>query len=179
MKKQFISSILFLIMLVAFVPQTNAQVVFSEKSADLTHYYAKFPPTLIDSVTAVYSEWFTLRGYQADYPYIALTDTSNGLASTWTQSPLRMTYKHTSTLGKPKLKYEVEGTNDPTDTSQHFTIGTISSASDSVETWQKNDAFSFGATKFLWYRIKISGLAANRSDVYAKYEIFFLGTKNK
>ena len=42
-----ISAILFLIMLVAFVPQANAQVTFSEKAADLTHYFAKFPLTKI------------------------------------------------------------------------------------------------------------------------------------
>ena len=123
--------------------------------------------TAVDSTASVYSEWFTLNGWDAQSDRVLQTDDSTALASTYTPVPLYGTYKLGSAAAKPRITWIVQGSNDVDDASTYQTISTVCTA-DSVETLQSS-AISI-TTPRAYYRFKITGTAGNRRDTYAKGE---------
>lgn len=148
-----------------------AQTELTNKNAELTHFEASFPNTKVDSLTSIYSTWFTLRGYEETQPYILQTDTSGSLAQTYYPDKIFYTYKFSSTTGKPRITWIVQGSNDLSDTSQHFAVDTLSAVGDSTETWQYNSV-DFNGKRFLNYRFYFKTVAANRADTYVRATIY-------
>ncbi len=134
-----------------------AQTAFASKTEDLTFFSAVFPSTNINSTATVYSEWFTLRGYDSES------------MSTY---PLLATYNLSSTAGKPRILWVIEGSNNLADANELYTVDTLSANADSLETYQSS-SMSFNGKKFLNYRFKITGTAGNQSDTYAKAELYY------
>lgn len=164
---------LFLIVLLSLfaLGSLNAQTSFTTKTVELTHFHAIFPSTLIDSTDTVYSEWFTLAGYDYETDYIGYTDTSTGLAGTLYRRFVHASYKLSSTLGKPRILAVIQGTNNTDDASSLYTIDTLSANADSLETYQYTH-LDFNGKRFLKYRLAITGTAGNRSDTYFKGELY-------
>lgn len=164
---------LFLIVLLSIfaLGTLNAQTSFTTKTVEITHFHAIFPSTLIDSTDTVYSEWFTLAGYDYESDYILQADDSTGLASTPYRRFLHATYNLSSTLGKPRILAVIQGTNNTDDASSLYTVDSLSANADSLETYQYAH-LDFNGKRFQKYRLKITGTAGNRSDTYFKAEIY-------
>lgn len=158
---------IFLIPFLLLAQLTFAQTAFYSKTADVTHFAVVFPNTNIDSLTSIYSEWFTLAGYETTEPYVLQTDTSGALAQTYYPDKIFGSYKFSSTIAKPKLTLIVQGTMDVTDTTQHFAVDTLSAVADSSEIWTYFTS-DFNGKRFLNYRLYFKTAAGNPSDVYAK-----------
>lgn len=169
MKKQK----LFLIVLLSLfaLVSLNGQTSFTTKTAELTHFHAVFPSTLIDSTATVYSEWFTLAGYDYETDYLAYTDTSTGLAGTLYRRFVHATYNLSSTLGKPRILAIIQGTNNTDDASSLYTVDSLTANADSLETYQYAH-LDFNGKRFQKYRFKITGTAGNRSDTYFEAELY-------
>ena len=173
MKKIFNKSLLVLFAFIVIgsltVPQTtNAQTAFSDKSADLTHFYAKFPSTNVDSLNTVYSEWFTLRGYTYES------------MSTY---PLRAFYQLSSALGKPKILGIIQGCSDLNDANTIATVDSVTALNDSTETFNPV-TLNFNGKNYPWYRFawigkSVNSQSKNRSDTYVKAELWIERNKKQ
>ena len=132
-------------------------------------YYLQVPSTNIDSVETVYTEWFQFVGWDTREDYLTQNDTSGTLSVTYTPIPMYGTYKLTSTTGKPRITWFVQGSYDQSDTNSTKTLDTLSTiVADSIETLQN---FSWSnATPYLWYRFGFKGEATNRDDTYIKID---------
>ncbi len=159
--KIFIALIFMLLPLQGIFAQTD----FTSKTADITHFAAIFPNTNINSLTSIYSAWFTLAGYETTEPYVLAA------GSIYYPDKLFGSYKFTSASSKPRLTLIVQGSNDVSDTTQHFAVDTLSAVSDSVETWQ-NFSVNFNGNKYLYYRLYFKTSAGNPADVYAKVDLY-------
>ena len=97
-----------------------------------------FPSTNLDSTDTVYSDWFTLAGYDSREPYTSVADTggTNNLATTYTPIPIYFSYQLTSALGKPRTTGIIQGSNDYSDVNSIATAGTLTATADSTETLQ-------------------------------------------
>ena len=168
-RNSFIGIIAIFLIVALFAPQTvNAQTAFSEKSADLTHFYAKFPSTNVDSLNTVYSEWFTLRGYTYE---------------SMTTYPLRAFYQLSSASGKPKLLGIIQGCSDLSDANTIATVDSLTALYDSTETFNPV-TLNFNGKNFPWYRIawigkSVNSQSKNRADTYVKAELWIERNKKQ
>ncbi len=164
------------ILLTAFSVQAQTQVEMNEfnGSALLIH----FPSTNVDSTESIYSDHFTLAGYDARQNYISLADTggTNNLVTTYTPIPIYFQYILSSALAKPKITGILQGSNDPSVDGNWATAGTITATADSIETLQT--AVITITVPRAFYRFKWTGTAGNRIDTYVKADAY-LPTKKR
>jgi hypothetical protein len=144
----FLITALMLVSSIAMGQVSLEKQIFGNRS-----YFTQFPSTLIDSVTNVYSEVFTLNGWD------------QGLSSS---NPVHWTRILTSTKGKPRITVIVQGSNDETN---WLSVDTLSVKNDSTETFGYG-TMSFNTYKYAYYRFKVQGDSGNRTDTYAKFEIY-------
>ena len=141
------------VMLLSLCSISFGQVSMEKNIFGNRSFYATFPNTLIDSTATVYSEVFTLNGWD------------QGISAT---VPVYWTRLLASAKGKPRILIVLQGTNDETN---YLAVDTLSVNADSTETYGTG-SMSLNSYRFAKYRFKITGTAGNRTDTYAKFEIY-------
>lgn len=136
----------------------------------------QFPSTALDSTTSIYSEWFTLAGWDDVGDYTTVEDTSTGLATTLVPVPLYFTYTLTSASGKPRVTGILQGSNNTDDANNLKTVGTFTATADSTETLQESTVSI--TAKRAFYRFKFTGTSGNLSDTYVKAEFYYPKKRN-
>jgi len=158
MKKLKIFLIAFITLFVlALMQPVNAQTSITKEKVGNDGLKISVASTLIDSVTTVYSQWFTLGDFNQDATTANLGNYTKLL---------------TSATGIPRVTTTLQGSNDQTNI---FTLDSLGIVADSIETAQKG-TFDFNSiansNRFNYYRFKDVGEASNRSDTYIKKEIY-------
>jgi hypothetical protein len=143
-----------LILLMFFAAAAIAQTDVTVNTYNGKALLVTFPSTKIDSTATVYSDWFSIAGYDAE---------------SFATYPMHWGRLLTSVKGKPRILWVVEGSYDGGTTA--FTIDTLSVNADSTETYGVG-TMNFNSKKAPLIRYKITGTAGNRSDTYAKGEAY-------